>query len=307
MEKRYDAMSKKMSKERFLLDKLMQYFMSNENNFKNDELIKLEIYPYITETGDNQYDSLNDDKINWYYVKDEKYKNEHSTANYRIFNKDFLKEDIFKILLNRFGTDGAGLVTPYNEEAAINVLIKYMSEETTYSDKWWHAAEKVYTYWEKGDKRSLYQEATKSITSNEFYFENTSNDENCQLYDLCKEYLCCNGILTDIKCNIRYINLSNKYHNIGDFIKCLGVKHSKDNSCLDLAERVIESFDGQDITDDSNIKTILELLKFIVECDKVDDLSDIEFTLVCNYDLIFKYADIINKYQDSESNEIDGV
>lgn len=297
-------MPNKITKEKFLFDKLMPYFMQDEENFKNDDLAELEIYPYISSAGDTNYSALRDGEIRWYYIKDEKYKNKRSSANYRIFKKDCLNEVVFKSLLNRYGKDGDDLIEPYSEEVVIKGLIKYMSKEITYSAEWWDAAEKVYVYWAVEGGNKQYKDATKNIASNETYFEDYVGDNPEDIYHICREYLCKNEIYSDIKLNPQYIRLSNKYKNIDEYLKCLGVACLDENSCKELAEIVLRQFNNQNIREQEDVKIIFDVLKYVLEENARTILEKIIFTLTCSRELIFKYCGVINKYQDTK---IDGI
>ena len=220
-------------KEAFICDTLLPYCLQRieeaENKMTADNLQKMiatmEIFPYKWE-GQVMYGALKDPEIRWYFVSDKETQNVKSTDCYRLLDKSQMKPDLFKKFKQIFGVDGCSYICEFSDQVVIEDLVKKMSKERDYTEKWWKCAMDAFSLWNtKTNPGNAYEIASKEIRCSYMLFD----DEYCepQYQRLLERY----RLIEDIRKTTGYIqfigNISNdKRSDAIRFLKYLGVRSS---------------------------------------------------------------------------------
>lgn len=220
-------------KEAFICDTLLPYCLQRIENAENTmtaitlqkQIATMEIFPYIWEDR-VMYGALKEPDISWYFVSDKETQKAKSTDSYRVLDKSQMKPELFKKLKQVFGVDGCSYICEFSDQVVIDDLVKQMSKERDYTEKWWKCATNAFSLWNtETNPGNAYEMASKEIRSSYMLFDDEYCDQKYQR--LLERY----QIIGDIRKTDGYMqfigNVPNAKRNDAiRFLKYLGIRSS---------------------------------------------------------------------------------
>lgn len=182
------------AKDRFAVEHVVPFLLERIRREEDSKRIvdlatSMCVFPFKTRRG-TRLGCLNEPGVSWYFARDDD-KSATSTKSYRILDTRVLKKEDANSFKELFGR--LDLISEYSEAVVINGLIDRMSMESDYTTVWWECAYDVFGLWKRDKSRVILADATKSIESNAFFFQ-----DDCCPSDL-REQLIRFGIYRDIK------------------------------------------------------------------------------------------------------------
>lgn len=220
-------------KESFICDTLLPYCIQRIESAENTtdattlqkQIATMKIFPYIGES-QTLYGALKEPDINWYFLGEEKKEAIKSTDSYRVLDKSQMNPNLFKKFRQVFGVDGCSYICEFSDQVVIKDLVKQMSKECDYTEKWWNCAIDAFSLWNaENDPGNTYEIASKEIQSSYMLFD----EEYCtsQYQKKLEHY----QVILDIRKTVGYKQFigsipTDKRNDAIRFLKYLGIRTS---------------------------------------------------------------------------------
>lgn len=178
--------STQRKKDIFICDTLLPYCLQRIENASDGitavtlqkQIATMEIFPYVSDD-QLKYGALKEANIHWYFVGDQDKRNPKSTESYRILERNQMKPELFKKFRQVFGSDGCAYIHEFSDKVVIEDLVKQMSQERDYTDKWWKCAADAFALWNvESNPGSAYEVASLNVRTPYMIYD----DEYCEIH-----------------------------------------------------------------------------------------------------------------------------